>query len=178
MGVLCNTESASSSCRRRRLKLTPQLCRYKLVVQIPFSFVGFGVFFSVRVIRLSAARSLTADLRGANWALLVAISTQQLLLRACISLVMDRIRSRNCSRTAVGNGPSTSDLGHESAQGCAEHCAGAVEARASICLEWSAIVAASAHPSQSSVFGVAVDLVAADVRQCSRDLPSVTGFTV
>ena len=43
------------------------------------------LFWVVRVIRLSAARGLAADLRGGSWAPLIAISTQQLLLRACMS---------------------------------------------------------------------------------------------
>ena len=86
-----------------------------------------------------------------------------------MSWEMDRMRSRNCSRTVVGKRPSTSDSGHESAQGFAGCCAEAVGARADICLGWSV-----------TAFGVwvALDLVAVDVRQCSRERPSVTGFIV
>ena len=55
-----------------------------------------------RCIGVCSARERTAALRAAERTLLVAISTQQLLLRACISCEMLRIRSCSCSSTTVG----------------------------------------------------------------------------
>ena len=100
--TLCNTKATSSARRLRRLKMTPQLCHHGLVSQTSSFFVDFGVFFSVWSVSSVFPLLLTADLRGASCALLVATSTQQLLLRACTSWEIDRMRSRDCSSTAVG----------------------------------------------------------------------------
>ena len=135
--------------------MTPQLCRFRLVSQTSSLFVEFCAFFSVWSVSSVFPRPVvfTAELRGVCWALLVAISTQQLLLRHA------RLgRWSGCGPVVVPErrrtGPSTSESSPETAQGSAACTA--------------------------TKFGVwvAVDMVAVDVSQCSRELPSVTGFSV
>ena len=95
-------EGAPSSCRLRRLKMTPQLCRCRLVSQTSSSFVGFGVFFSGwSVSSVSRLPVLTADLRGASWAPVGRL--RHFHTTAFVEGVhVDRTRFRSYSKTAVG----------------------------------------------------------------------------
>ena len=86
MVTLCNTERASFVHRLRRPKMTPPLCRCKPASQTASFSAEFCALFCVdRCTRVCEARSRTAALRYDCGALLVAISTQHLLLKACTS---------------------------------------------------------------------------------------------
>ena len=80
------------------------------------------LFWVVRVIRLPAAPYLRPTCVAPVGRQLGAygISTQQLLLRACMWIECGSVI---VPKRRPGNRPSTSDLGHESAQGCAGCCA-------------------------------------------------------
>ena len=95
MGTLCKTEGASSLCRLRRSRHLNCVTTGSFLRPLSSSLVSASSFLCGPC--LSAARRPTADLRGASWAPLVAISTQRLVVRACTSWERDRMRSRSCS---------------------------------------------------------------------------------